>query len=534
MATSPSAGTLDRINTEKRLLKGVYGFSAAFIAVQYMYSHISKTPKTITIHTLNSLFSLLESARFESQRQCLFLYREVSNTLVRIPMLIHTPLAKTVIPRMQELLFHSKGNKKRAIAQVLGSLPLQFQGPQMPISDHAHFKIRFDQLIQKLRIIHPHTLKWQGRSLVGKVEAKNTIAIIKFAKSKQDLSQLALECQWMQFLAKHPPCSSSRFDVPVPLTIDDKFLINITHMPCELLKNKSLYEPCIAIIFTAPPDYFIYPNELNKTLPNEQIIEIFHRNAWLLGRLTSMGIVHTALIPLFHNRIQQARRNDGGVYLWEQGGRLDKWLDSCQYPNFAVSGLRDFEHLLSVKDTKRLHHFIGAHILSFILVAGSLFRNKFPEKKGIDDHGNPIDARDLFDEHLFFLIVKGVIEQYYHGLTGEPLSHTHYIFYKSLVKDLIDKMGVDEHMEEMLRVDDQKRMSYRAFKDFLTSRGISKEEIETLKKDKEDITLLTGPHLGGFNGRISVPELIEFLFELASRCVADRFLIENGLKPGRN
>jgi len=37
--------------------------------------------------------------------------------------------------------------------------------------------------------------------------------------------------------------------------------------------------------------------------------------------MTVKGIAHTALIPLFHNRVQQRRRNDHGAYLWEHAGR---------------------------------------------------------------------------------------------------------------------------------------------------------------------------------------------------------------------
>ncbi|NOX32595.1 MAG: hypothetical protein GXP56_02495 [Deltaproteobacteria bacterium] len=148
--------------------------------------------------------------------------------------------------------------------------------------------------------------------------------------------------------------------------------------------------------------------------------------------------------------------------MWEHGGRLDRWLESTRYPNFAKSGLRDFEHLISIEDTKRLHHFIGEHILGFILVAGSFFRNKAPEKTGFDKMGHPVDTRSLFDRSFFLQLLKNI------------------------------------------------------------------------KKGQSNIVINTGPHLGGFNQAISVPELMDFLFCLSSLCISDRYIMENRLKASLN
>ena len=70
-----------------------------------------------------------------------------------------------------------------------------------------------------------------------------------------------------------------------------------------------------------------------------------------------MGIVHTAPIPLFHNRAQAWRREDRGIYEWPRGGRLDRWLSSSRHPNIAASGLRDFEHLASIRRPGRQLYF---------------------------------------------------------------------------------------------------------------------------------------------------------------------------------
>jgi hypothetical protein len=88
---------------------------------------------------------------------------------------------------------------------------------------------------------------------------------------------------------------------------------------------------------------------------------------------------------------------------------------------------------------------------------------------------------------------------------------------------LIDEMGVDRYMEEILRVAEQIAMTDAAFYDFLADRGFSEEQIEKFEKGRADIPILTGPHLGGFNQTISVPELIEFTGATSALCVADRY-----------
>ena len=101
----------------------------------------------------------------------------------------------------------------------------------------------------------------------------------------------------------------------------------------------------LAIAFVAHRDYFIYPNDGDAD--SGEVREILGRNAYLMGRLTARGIIHDAPIPLFHNRTQRMRRDDQGRYQWFRAGRLDRWLDSCAFPNLGRSGLRDFEHLIA-------------------------------------------------------------------------------------------------------------------------------------------------------------------------------------------
>jgi len=519
----------ERIHTEEQLLNQKLDFSAAYMAVQYLVTQMESAPESITDNTLDALVFLIESNQFNSQKQVLFLYKEACMALVHMARKSWIPLTIRIIPQLQKILISSKGKQKRAVAQALGRLPVRLKYFEPFVLVPSPFQISLDLLLSCFKNIDPLSVKWQGRSLM--VQTKNNgVGIIKFAKSKANIAELVNEILWMDFLQKYPPCPATKFHIPCPVRVEEHSLFEIIHSSKNLLKNKQFYLQPIAIAYTAKAQYFEYPNEdvLEKNFPIDQIKEIFFRNAHLLGNLTSNGIIHTALIPLFHNRVQQGRRNDNGAYLWEHGGRLDQWLDSCRYPNFALSGLRDFEHLIKISDSKSLGHYIGEHILSFILVIGSYFRNKAPLKRGKTQCQTPCDTRDLFDRDLFLDLIKGVVEHYYQGITGQPPGLSLFMGLPELTDSLIKKMGMDEHMEEILRVQDQQSMDKTDFAQFLKERGI--HDTKGYTQGEKDIVLITGPHLGDFSQPISIPALIEFLFCLSSLCVSDRFLMENALK----
>jgi len=170
-----------------------------------------------------------------------------------------------------------------------------------------------------------------------------------------------------------------------------------------------------------------------------------------------------------------------------------------------------------------LYEHIGTHIFSLVLIAGSYFRNIDECKTGIDDKGNPVDARNLFDESLFNKTVKQIFINYYKGFTGKEFMGSFPMDLDRFTTRLINEMGVDRHMEEILRIAEQKTMSNADFFIFLSDRGFTAEQIRQMEKGKKDITIFTGPHLGGFNQQISIPELIEFTAAAAALCIADRY-----------
>ncbi len=524
-----------RIQTELQLLNQKMDFSAAYLAVQYLFLHIKKSLDSIRDQTIDALFSVLRSQLYESQKQAFFLYKEAADALIHISTDITHPLSFSVLSSLQDLLVSSAGKKHRAVSEALGSLPLNIICPDIEEKHSAEISsISFDSCLASQGIQDIKSCRWQGRTLIYQLKC-GKIACIKFARTRENVRELISEADWLSFLNANPPCRETDFFVPIPVCIHNHYLFKLNQVPDFILNNQDIHPDCLAIMFIAEKNYFHYANEpCHFQDQRETIKEVYRRNAWLLGKLTSMGIIHTAIIPLFHNRAQQFRRQDHGLYIWEQGGRLDKWLESCRYPNFAKSGLRDFEHLTPLKKTKELRHFIGEHLLGFILVMGSFFRNKAPGKKGSDEKGNPLDLRNLFDKPLFIELITEVVQSYYHGITGLLPKNLPKFLNESLIDSLIENMGIDHHMEEILRIQDQINMSDNDFQKFLLSRGYDRHLLETIHKGEKDIILNTGPHLGDFNQPISVPELIEFLFCLSSLCVSDRFIMENGLKACRN
>jgi len=401
----------------------------------------------------------------------------------------------------------------------LGSLDGAYDPPLFGIEPCSGFTtVSVERILEKPGPQNPEKAYWRGRSLVNKLP-DGGLRVIKFAENREKALLLYKEACWMDRLKSFPVPSGIRFDSPRPLELDGRYLLKI---------RNGFQGFSHAILYTTCPDYFAYPNTPSAGLEYSSglIRNTFSQNAWLLGKLASMGILHKAVIPLFHNRVQQGRREDMGRYDWEHGGRLDQWLESSRHPNIALSGLRDFEHLEFADQTTGIKRCIGEHLLSLILVAGSFFRNREPALKGYDEKGAPVDARHLFDRSLLENILEDIIHYYGSGFTGLSFQNRFSEEIRLLAEELIHEMGVDRHMEEVLRIEDQNRLDTEQFRNFLVSRGIGKEELagHEARKGRENLSISTGPHLGGFNQRISTPRLIDLLFTLSALFISERYL----------
>jgi uncharacterized protein (UPF0371 family) len=130
-------------------------------------------------------------------------------------------------------------------------------------------------------------------------------------------------------------------------------------------------------------------------------------------------------------------------------------------------------------------------------------------------------------------LIEALFNTYYEGFTRRKTEDRLPVDFDHFVLRAIDEFGVDQYMEEIFRAADQQEMSDDEFNEFLKKRGIAGDRIDDLAKGLEDITMMTGPHLGGFNQRISLPELIHFTGTATSYCISDRYLFDQNLSMSR-
>lgn len=521
-----------RILLERRLGHEIWGFTATYLAVCDLHGLIKVRPSIGCAETIAVLEGVLRSTDFVSETQALFLYRQAADALVTIVMDSEgAVLASHALATLENLLGQTQGHSHRASAEALGSLPVCVQGPCLSRQSLQGVPlVDWDELVDKNESLPGACPLLLGRSLVVATGGPDLVLVVKLAQDKQAVQWMYEEAIWMEWLRDGKISFPVRFDIPEPIKVRDSYVYRLDNLPSEARQAVDADGECYGMAFVAPRDYFAYPNDHRpgRRLSPDQFLSVMSRNAWLFGKLASHGIIHSAPIPLFHNRVQRDRRSDGGYYEWQRGGRLDRWLDSCRYPNFGVTGVRDFEHLMSFSGSSRqLCGHIGTELLGLLLTAGSYFRNKDHERMGIDEKGNPVDARDLFDKSLFEEVIHGIFSNYYSAFCGKDLERDPPFGLNYLVSRMIEEMGVDRHMEEILRVVDQEGMSEGIFREFLLSRGCREGDIENLTKGEQDIVIHTGPHLGGFNERISLPELIESVSAMSALCIAGRWSTEN-------
>ncbi len=522
---------MDSLHAEAALTSEDYDFSAKYLAVSHFNKVAKVQPERIGPKTILGLESLFYNRAVSGQMQAYFLYREAAGALCsRLVGFPRDAAAHAAHAAVMNLLGRTTGHAQRAAAEALGSLDLAITGPVSERTTQRETPvIGWRTFLRDARITCGGSPRFLGRSLVMKTPDKERLLVVKLAGAKDDPDALLQESVWLNRLRRGAEIFPVRFHVPESVPVQNGSLFRLTDLPAPDSERRKRHLKGFAIAFLAHPDYFRYPNDAdrNSQLGPDEFLETICRNAFLFGRLTGAGMIHRAPVPLFHNRVQGHRRNDRGVYLWQRGGRLDQWLGSCRYPNFGRSGIRDFEHLEAFQGPARLAYpSMGAQLLSLFLVAGSYFRMKDSRKMGLDSSGRPVDARGLFHKPLLLEIIQGIFHHYYQGFVGKPYGGRLPLDVSSLADRMVDEMGVDRYMEEILRVADQGEMTEEAFVDFLLERRVPRAKAMQMKKGERDITLLTGPHLGGFNQRISIPELVEAVGTMAALCIYGRYCYE--------
>lgn len=504
------------------------------MALKSLQADIDAAPQCVDLETVQSLKRALLDHSFAGQTCAPFVYQETARILSSIMASTHRPeVSQAAYQALKGCALHTLGNPCMAAAQALGTLPISLprkEAPQSLVADASPPLADFEHLLSTSGFTG-HSLTWAGRNLIVSDSEAEPLLVLKCAHDRMDIQGLYLEAAWMSSLAEGPDFPE-KCELPRPLYFFSHPLLQVDLS--KAIEETSHMRPAgqhadAPLVITVLPyvvsrDYFAYPNEPGHLPGPAQFSRVLARAAANFGHLSAQGLLHTAAIPLFHNRTQQTRRDDGGRYIWTRKGRLDRWLHSCRFPNFGLSGLRDFEHIRCWNEQGRdLFQEVGAQIFSLLLVAGSYFRFKAPDRIGLDEHGSPLDCRDLFDPDLLSELVSLIVTSYHLGFTGRsmeslPGSQQH------LVQRMIEELGMDRHMTETLRVRDQTAMSPAEFTAFLSQRGIGRNQLAALTQGTHDLTLVTGPHLGEFNGPTSLPELIDFTAAAAAVCIASKYL----------
>lgn len=509
------------------LLARTSDFGTQFIAMHHLQRVILEQPGLFEDDSLRAIHQVLTSGRFARQRQGLFFYRQAAEILRDV--ILQAPegtLALRAFEALRQVLGAVSGHGHRAAAEALGGLPVVVRGPAVPEPAlNGVPSASWEQVLRAAGLRANRPPARYGRSLAVPA-AHGGMLVVKLARCDQPPHELLQEALWLSHLRRQD-FGYRLFRIPLPIALDNHYLFRITSAPMPLSRQLHLSQGRYAIGFMAARHYFRYPNMPGEAarLSAKAFAGVMARSARLFGRLASLGIIHEAPIPLFHNRVQVHRRRDAGRYEWYRGGRLDRWLESCDYPNFGAGGLRDFEHLVSFHgDSLQLYRCIGMQLLSLLLVAGSYFRNREPRLAGRSAGGEAVDARHLFCPELVRNVIERIFADYHLGFAGTRIAAEDMpLDLDRLAARMIDEMGVDRHMEEVLRTADQDEMTEADFRQFLKDRGYRDDALRQLKKGQEDLVVLTGPHLGGFNQRISLPELIEAIETMSALCLADRY-----------
>lgn len=489
-------------------------------------SLVASRPCDIRMRTVNAVATVLASPRHSRQTKAIFLYRSASQILFKI---ISARPESTETARSLDVL---KGiataatqPQHQAASEALGSLPLAICGPGIrfgPLEKPPAASYR--DICNAAGLPSFSRAQRIGRSLVTPLPGSRQLLVVKLGRGSSAIPDLAAESTWIKRFQNLTHRLPLDFKIPHPVCIHGEAVFRFRNS--SRTTSRSRREISFGTAFLVHEDYYRYPNDHRRgwRLSSAELRRVLNMNAALLARLTAEGIVHTAPIPLFHNRIQRNRRQDQGLYQWQRGGRLDQWLFSARFPNFGKTGIRDFEHFVSIASRKYdVYEVIGMHLLSLVLVLGSHFRNKTPESFGRDEFGNPVDMRHLFDKPLFEQLLMEIAAAYYENFVGRPFPGKLPFDFSGLADRLIDSMGIDTDMEEILRSHDRQQMSTDELKDFLRQKGVPPETIQRQLKVPGDIAIQTGPHLGGFNQKISVPELITYLEIFAALSVAGRY-----------
>ena len=477
-------------------------FAGAFMEMRDYAKTLTENPG-LPPEVLDPADVILTEELFANHRICRILYTNIAECLVRLSE-FDTPLGRHAWKRFRFHAGFGKAIVRGRVSLAACRFPLSFPAPAIPEPG------------TECRMLSPLPLpdgRWMGRSLVS--EKATGIRVVKFLRKGGDARELASELLWQDLIGRQTELAH----VPCPVFPESGILHRFA-VTCEMVEN-GIDPQGRAIVFETSPAYFHYAVADDGTQPDAgTFLTVLRQTAFDLGHLAARGLFHTAVIPLFHNRVQGHRRDDEGRYLWHRMGRLDRWLGSCLHPNVGGTGLRDFEHISRMEQNgPELRLEMGNQLLSLVLLSCAWFRMQTPQRTGRNEDGSPVDARDLFDRDLLARLLREMVSAYAEGFGATPPEYPTESQARRMANRLVETAGVDTHMLEILRIRDQNALDEEGFRAYLAEHGLPMET----PKGTADIVVESGPHLGGFNDRISVPELITFLEVATARLLSGRY-----------
>ncbi len=372
-----------------------------------------------------------------------------------------------LVKKVETTNFEAISNNLRKIKILeLSSIDASELGPELHKTwrEQDAITVDLETILSETEAVN--TLKAKGRTLIA--SGKGRFLAIKLGLEPGDGKKLLTESIIQNYLDHHgiDLGLSSRFPHPLDIKRCTRYPFRLSGIPSDIMRDLKLSSDPPAICYLADGDYFRYLND--PSLSVDEVRDSLTLCSRDLAKMAAMGMIHNALIPLFHNREQTNTRGDRGVYRWwsKVAGRLDRWRDTCHYPNVRRSGVADFEHIEihSVISSDDLQHLMGDQLLSISLVLGSYFRNL-----------------GKFDQKAMSKILKDCFSAYLHEFTHKNTPLDDCIDWYHLAARMRMEMEEDKYMNAIIR-----------------GGGLHGENIDAS----------TGPHLGLFNGPFPLPELI--------------------------
>lgn len=316
-----------------------------------------------------------------------------------------------------------------------------------------------------------------GRTLI--ISHEEGLLAIKLGVRPNDDEKLLVEALMQDRLGHLREDLGFHSLIPRPFAPDGGgylFRLCLSNLPAKMREDLNLFTDPWAICYSPPQGYFTYLND--SSLSSDSVSESLSRCAHDLAVLARNGLVHDALIPLFHNREGIDRRGDRGVYSWwsKIPGRLDRWRKSCEYPNLRLSGIADYEHFHQFAEIspQQLQHLIGDQLFSISLVLASHFRNS-----------------GEFDDGVMSEALRSAFETYCLAFASAKSSSRTFPSSKKPLDSCIDWNHLASRMREEVEGD-------RYMTGLIRGAGL----------DGSDLEVKNGPHLGLFGGYFPLPELV--------------------------